>query len=418
MIAQFFQRKFMGFPGLRVQPVSKPQKACEWRIRQQQRQRARKPSRVADEIPVTCKAHDALHVGKGQHSGGKHRVRRIRTVAHRMRCGVAVNRRTAQALEYADLDFMRAQRVQAVEAAAESGKVLARQPGDQVDVDQRRRLLAQYRGELIAEAPITLSREAAGQPDAAEVFTRHFSGPRAALLAKEFRYLTRNVVTVLNLCVPFFLIIFFGLLMDQRGTEMDFFQRRPEAVLPSAMGYSIFIALPVAHNSLSFESWGIQLLLLAPVRFREVFIAKNFALGLAVFGQAVVVLLLVTGLFGPQQPVIIAATFVALLFMLLLNFSVGNLLSLYFPRAFDFGSFSQRQSPWSVIGGIVLQLVGMFMVYAVYGIALLRGNAWYAVIAYALMSAAVFQVYLLILNRCDELAEERKEILIKEICRN
>lgn len=282
-----------------------------------------------------------------------------------------------------------------------------------------KRLRAQYRGEELGEVVAVPSDEkpAVPQERAANALAPFLNNQLAALLGKEWRYLFRNAVTVLQLGIPFFLILFFGLMIDPNDSKTGFFVRRPEAILPSAMGYAIFIALPMAHNSLSFESWGLQLLLMAPVRFRQVLMAKNLALGTAIYGQGFIVFLLVQVLFGVQAPVMVAATFAALLFMLLLNFTVGNLLSIYFPRAFDFGSFRQRQSAWSVIAGILTQITGMAMVYLVYAIALWRGNIWYAVAGYLLMSAAMSQAYLLVLDRCEEIALERREILVSEICR-
>src|SRR5262245_17320554 len=60
-----------------------------------------------------------------------------------MRFSVPVYRRAAQALQYADLNFVRLQRMQAVESAPETFEIFPRQPGDQVNVNQRVRLLAQ-----------------------------------------------------------------------------------------------------------------------------------------------------------------------------------------------------------------------------------------------------------------------------------
>ena len=56
---------------------------------------------------------------------------------------MADDRRAAQALEDADLDLVRLERDQPVEAARETGDVLARQAGDQVDVQVHVRVLAQ-----------------------------------------------------------------------------------------------------------------------------------------------------------------------------------------------------------------------------------------------------------------------------------
>lgn len=283
----------------------------------------------------------------------------------------------------------------------------------------RKRMLAQYRGEELSETVVVQTKEKHAPRSAGRDFAVPLLGnQRAALVGKELRYLVRNAVTMLQLGIPFFLITFFGLLMDHGGKELGFFQRNPDTVLPSAMGYAILIGMPMAHNALSFESRGIQLLLMAPVRFRDVFLAKNLALGFAIFLQAGLVSLMVHFLFGAQQLVIIAATLMAVLFLLLANFSVGNLLSLYFPRAFNFNSFQQRQSPWSVIAAMLIQIVGMGMVYLVYALAAWWGNRWLAVGALAIMSAAMSQVYLLVLDRCDDLAQQRREILVTEICRH
>jgi ABC-2 type transport system permease protein len=208
------------------------------------------------------------------------------------------------------------------------------------------------------------------------------------------------------------------LVANRSGKDLGIFQRNPDTVLPSAMGYALLVGMPIAQNSLSFESRGIQLLLMAPVRFRDVFLAKNLALGLAIFVQAGLVTLMVHFLFGPQQFVIIIATLVAVLFLLLANFSAGNLLSLYFPRAYNFNSFQQRQSPWSIIAGMLVQIVSMGTVYAVYLLSAWWGNRWAAVGALAVLCAAMLQVYLLTLAQCDGLAQQRRETIVTEICRN
>jgi ABC-2 type transport system permease protein len=278
-------------------------------------------------------------------------------------------------------------------------------------------LRALYRGEELSETPAVTAVSPQQQGWLDKDLLPFVSGPRAALLGKELRYLFRNGVTVLQLCIPFFLIIFFGLMSDKKNPELSFFQRRPEAILPSAIGYSIFISLPISHNSFSFESRGMQLLLTAPVRFREVFLAKNLALGLAIGGQGLLVLLLVQVLFSAQSAEMAVLTFAALLFVMLTNFTVGNLLSVYFPRAFDYGSFQQRQSPWSVLMGMLTQLVAMAMVYVIYAVGLWFGSVWYAALGYALLSAAMAQVYWLALARCEELVLERREVLVAQICR-
>ncbi len=56
---------------------------------------------------------------------------------------MARDRSAAQPLQYADLDFVRPQRVQPVEAAPEALHVFTGQTGDEIDVHQRAGALAQ-----------------------------------------------------------------------------------------------------------------------------------------------------------------------------------------------------------------------------------------------------------------------------------
>jgi multisubunit Na+/H+ antiporter MnhE subunit len=175
--------------------------------------------------------------------------------------------------------------------------------------------------------------------------------------------------------------------------------------------------VPLAHNVFSFESRGIQLLLLAPVPFREVLVAKNLTLGALVGAQSLVVYLLIQAIFGGQQTVIVAATFVALAFGLLVHFTVGNILSLYYPRAMDFNQFKQRQSGISVLIGIGTQIVLFALIYGIFAVARWWGNLWLALVAYATLTAAALQVYWLTLEFCERLAARRREVLITEICR-
>ena len=94
---------------------------------------------VADQIPIARETHNPLHITKIQLVSGEHHIGRIRTVAHRMLLGMTVDGCAAQPLQDTDLDFVRPQRVQSVEAAAKGLEILSRQSGNQVDMYQRGR---------------------------------------------------------------------------------------------------------------------------------------------------------------------------------------------------------------------------------------------------------------------------------------
>ena len=99
--------------------------------------------RVGDQVPVPREADQALHRRRIERAGLQHLVRRRRVVDHAELRGVPRDRRAAQPLQDADLDLVRLQRDQPVEAGGERRQVLARQAGDQVDVQVRLRVRAQ-----------------------------------------------------------------------------------------------------------------------------------------------------------------------------------------------------------------------------------------------------------------------------------
>ncbi len=118
----------------RVQRIGQGKQPCEGTGRQQQRQAAAKAARIGDQIPHPRRAHQPLHLPRIDAVGGAHRVRRLGVELQPIGSGVARDRRTAQALEDAELDLVRAQRHQAVETGGKARHVLAGQAGDQVHV--------------------------------------------------------------------------------------------------------------------------------------------------------------------------------------------------------------------------------------------------------------------------------------------
>ena len=111
--------------GVGVQPIGEREEALKCADRQRlqhQRQRVGEAPRIADQIPKSCEATDALQVGETELGIRQNVVRRLRVVAHGERIGVANNRRATQAFQHADLNLVWAQTCQRVEAFAETRK--------------------------------------------------------------------------------------------------------------------------------------------------------------------------------------------------------------------------------------------------------------------------------------------------------
>ena len=102
-----------------------------------------------------------------------------------------------------------------------------------------------------------------------------------------------------------------------------------------------------------------------------------------------------------------------------MNFAVGNLLSIYSPKKLDYSKFGrQRASQMTVLVSLALQFV-------VVGVGV--SAFWIARYLRKLLDrdadlAGVWQEYRYrstgsVLNRMDRLAQERREMLVAELCR-
>src|SRR5262249_13037763 len=110
-----------------------------------------------------------------------------------------------------------------------------------------------------------------GQPDALSVLSPQV----AAILRKEFRYLSRNSFVLMSLLMTPLLVLLFS---SQIGGKYPSFAHRAASLdlfFPATVGYLMLILMMPAYNSFAYEGRGIQTYFTSPVRFRDVFLAKN-----------------------------------------------------------------------------------------------------------------------------------------------
>lgn len=100
------------------------------------------------------------------------------------------------------------------------------------------------------------------------------------------------------------------------------------------------------------------------------------------------------------------------------NFSAGNVLSIYSPKKLDYSSFGrQRASQVVVLISLGVQLFVIAVGVAAFWLARSYGNLWIATILLLVLAAISLAAYRMILNRMDHLALERRETLVAELCR-
>lgn len=281
-----------------------------------------------------------------------------------------------------------------------------------------RRLRRQYAGHFEGEgsSPATAATTSVVQEG------WHIPGlstPLAALCEKELRYALRNGQTLLSLTAPLLAVTFFALGFRREQHEAAPFSFAPDLLLPLAVAYVLLALAPMFHNSFAHDGTGIQLLLAAPVCFESVLLAKNLVHGLLIFLDAGLVWLLVSLLLSPPAPAALLATLAALLFATLAHAIAGNLLSLYLPRPQELGRFRRRSSELSVLLGMLIQV-------AVLGLASLvfyksrhdfgpRG-LWIAAAIFLTLGLGAWTLYRALWQRFGQIALERRESLLNELC--
>jgi len=115
----------------------------------------------------------------------------------------------------------------------------------------------------------------------------------AAVVLKEFRYLTRNGMAFLTLLLPPIMVVFFTLQFG-KGSALRKHSLKPEMFFPAILAYLILILITPAYNAFAFEGKGIQTYFMAPLRFQDVLLGKNlFLVALITFELSLSLALLV-----------------------------------------------------------------------------------------------------------------------------
>ena len=126
----------------------------------------------------------------------------------------------------------------------------------------------------------------------------------------------------------------------------------------------------------------------------------------------------VSVLYRPPALDVMLATWAGLLFAAPLNFSAGNLLSIYTPKKLDYSSFGrQRASQTTVLISLGVQIFIIGVGVGAFWLARLKGSFWIATSLLLILAGISLSGYAMILKRMDRLALARRETLVAELCR-
>jgi ABC-2 type transport system permease protein len=283
-----------------------------------------------------------------------------------------------------------------------------------------RRFAAQYRGEELSETAAPLrapTRPIPAEDDGPDRLSL-LSPQVAAIVRKEFRYLTRNGFAYLSLLMPPLLILIFS--MNSAGWHLTRGGRgvSAEIFFPGMMAYLILILMAPAYNSFAFEGRGIQTYFTAPLRFREVLLGKNLMLVSVLSMEIALSIGMLAWRVGLPSAHMLVATCAAIVFTIVGQLTIANWSSITFPRKLEFGRMhGQRQSGMAVLVAFGAQILMGGISAVILFTGNWTGNLWLPAQAFIFLAAAAVGGYFASLDALTRLAEEKKEALIEALCR-
>lgn len=280
------------------------------------------------------------------------------------------------------------------------------------------RLRAQYHGESLSEtvAPVLVtSKREAVRPGWR---LPGFSEPVAAVFEKEIRYVFRGGPFLLTLLLPVLILVVMRFTMTGAHENEKIANYLADFAFPISAAYVLLGLSNLIYNCFGLDGSGFQSLLMAPIRFRDALLGKNLAYAAVMAFEAAVAWLTALFLFRMPDPGITLATIAGIFFAFPANLVLGNLLSVFLPKKYDFGVFGrQRASATAVLASLGVQVVLMGIVGGTLLAAYFARRTWIATTVFLALAAGTLLAYRRSLEYAGQKAHERSEILSAELCR-
>jgi ABC-2 type transport system permease protein len=264
--------------------------------------------------------------------------------------------------------------------------------------DQRKRSLAQRAS--LATAPAQAARPA-------------FAPIVAACLQKEWLTLRGNGAQIIAMLTPLFFVVILNRTM---------FSGNSTYFLPGAIAYVLFGVLAGLYNVFGADGLGVQIYLLAPVRLRDVIVAKNLmslTLIVAEAGAAWVLVSLLT-----RAPIPLAtqvSTGLWTIFVIAANLALGTMRSIQAPRRFIPGQVRGRQTtPTNRTSGLLIVLVlfgSMALQFPVTLLSRYFGDPWLGAWIFGPLAGAAVAAYALLLRNAEQFIMTHRDVFAEELCK-
>jgi ABC-2 type transport system permease protein len=289
------------------------------------------------------------------------------------------------------------------------------------------RLHAEYLGENLSEAPAAVSRakrisskpavQATALASSSHASFSFLPATVAACLIKEIRYLLRSGPKLYVLIMPVFIVFLFS--MRTSGLNYAGMTRNGMTGMLFAYGcaYMQLIFVSLIYNSLGSDGAGVQFYFMAPLRIRDVMLAKNL-LTFGIFAIEVILVYITSAFLAKPTPLdLTAATLAWCLFTLFVNMSIGNVRSIVAPKGIDPAkvrsqNVSGLNSFISLVTVAVMVGLGSLMVIVC---RYLHAGYWPAAAVFLVLAILAFVAYVLVMGKVDGIAWSNVENLTGEL---
>jgi ABC-2 type transport system permease protein len=287
------------------------------------------------------------------------------------------------------------------------------------------RMGREFRGENLSEGAHGVKPQAKRKPAVALAAAPHtpvaatsipagattalpYSELMRTLLSKEWLMMKRNMGVLYSVIAPLiFVLLFAGKLSHNTDSPWIF---------PAAVAYTLLGSSMLTYNSLGLEGSGAQLYFLAPVRVRDVMLAKNMLFfGLAVL-EVVAAYAIVRSAAGVPSLSITAITVLWCAATVLLTAILGNRRSIIAPKKINIARAAGKQvSQLSSLIAMGTLLGSCLLAASLVALELWKGWTLPVLGVFVLLLAAALWGYSFSLRGLDPLALDHREEIFEEL---
>ena len=250
---------------------------------------------------------------------------------------------------------------------------------------------------------------------AAEAASTIISPVVAACLRKDWLILRSNGAQLIALLMPLMFLAIFSMNQSIFGISSRY-------MLPAAIAYASATVLSSFYNVFGADGSGAQLYLLAPIRIRDVVVAKNL-MSMALIGAEVGAAWTIVCALARTSIPFSAQVSTALwtIFLVATNLAIGTLRSIQAPRRFVPGQGRALRATPNNRSSALLALAMLFgsaMLMVPVGMAShYLGKPWLGAFVFGPLAVAAVAAYALLLKNAERLVLAYRDVIAEELCK-